>query len=199
MPPTSSDLIRLTFGSRWGLKIFKIASLGASYVRYRTRYILAILNLYVAQMPPIKFGFTLHYCWGDVIWRNSRCPVAPILAVRWNKFRSSESPCLPNASHQVSAYSDLLLESRCRFKIFNWSPWWPFWILEQKLAILNLYITPMPPNKFWLNLTYQMDQMRFEDFQDGQFGGHLSQILDQNHFSNSESLCCSYASHQVSV
>ena len=31
-------------------------------------------------------------------------------------------------------------------------------------AILNLHVTPMPPTKFWLNLPYHWEQMRFEDF-----------------------------------
>ena len=68
----------------------------------------------------------------------------------WNEFDSSESPCLPNASHQVSAQSDLQLGSRCRFKIFKIAT-----ILERKdLEILNLHVTPMPPTKFCFNLTY---------------------------------------------
>ena len=41
------------------------------------------------------------------------------------------------------------------------------------LAILNLYIAPKPPNKFWLNLTYFWEEMLFEEFQDGRHGGHL--------------------------
>ena len=36
-------------------------------------------------------------------------------------------------------------------------PWLPFWKLELKdLAILNLHVTPMPPIKFRLNLTYRL-------------------------------------------
>ena len=59
------------------------------------------------------------------------------------------------------------------------------------LAILTLYVMPMPPIKFWLNLTYG-------------FGGDVVQkivaaVLDirTNDFSNSESLCDCDASHQV--
>ena len=36
----------------------------------------------------------------------------------------------------------------------SWPLWWPSWILEQKLAILNLHVTPMPPTKFSLNPNY---------------------------------------------
>ena len=41
------------------------------------------------------------------------------------------------------------------------------------LAILNLYVAPMPPIKFWLNWTYCFGGMSFEEFQDGRHGGHL--------------------------
>ena len=37
------------------------------------------------------------------------------------------------------------------------------------LAILNLYVAPMPPVKFRLKLW----EMSFEEFQDGHHGGHL--------------------------
>ena len=40
------------------------------------------------------------------------------------------------------------------------------------LAILNLYVTVMPPIKFLLNPTYGWE-MSSEDFQDGKNGGHL--------------------------
>ena len=64
----------------------------------------AILNLYVASMPPIKFELNPHYgLGGDVIWRISRWPSQ--MAER-KEFSSSESPCLPKASHQVSAQSE---------------------------------------------------------------------------------------------
>ena len=36
------------------------------HLRYWKRMILAILNLYVAPMPPIKFQLNLHYSLGDV-------------------------------------------------------------------------------------------------------------------------------------
>ena len=64
------------------------------------------------------------------------------------------------------------------------------------LAILNLCVTVMLSIKFWLNPTYGL-------------GGDVvwrisrwlpwrpSWILERNNFNNSESLCCSKASHQV--
>ena len=51
------------------------------------------------------------------------------------------------------------------------------------LAILNLCVTVMPPIKFQLNRTYGLEEMPFEEFQDGRqvvwefqvgrYGGHL--------------------------
>ena len=78
---------------------------GGHLRKYLTRTILAILNLYVALMPPIKFGLNPDYgLGGDVIWRISRWSSWwPAWMLERNKFSSSESPCLPNASHQVSA------------------------------------------------------------------------------------------------
>ena len=42
------------------------------------------------------------------------------------------------------------------------------------LAILNLYVGPMPPIKFQLNPTYSFGEVSFEDFQDG----NMVAILD---------------------
>ena len=42
------------------------------------------------------------------------------------------------------------------------------------LAILNLYVAPMPPIKFWHNSTYGLGRdMSFEVFQDGRHGDHF--------------------------
>ena len=41
------------------------------------------------------------------------------------------------------------------------------------LAIFTLHVTPMPPTKFGLHLTYRSRADVFEDFQDGHHGGHL--------------------------
>ena len=70
------------------------------HLRYWTRTILAILNLCVAPIPPIKFGLNLHYSLGgDIFWRISRWPPwRPSWMSEWNKFSCSESPCLANAS-----------------------------------------------------------------------------------------------------
>ena len=93
--PRSFGSIWFTIQDRWGLKIFKMATLGG-HLRYQTRTILAFLNLYVTPMPPIKFGLNpLYGMGGDVFWRISRWPPwQPSWTSEWNKFSSSESLCL---------------------------------------------------------------------------------------------------------
>ena len=121
-------------------------------------------------MSLIKFWLNQHYdLGGDVIWRISRWPPwQPSWMSEWNKFSSSESPCLPNASDQVSALSDLPFESRCRFKIFKLGYW-----NGTNLVILNLHVTQMLPTKFELNPTYCLGAEVFEDFHGSHRGGHL--------------------------
>ena len=78
------------------------------HLGYRNGTILAILNLYVTVMPPIKFRLNRTYgLEEDVISRS-----------KWNDFSNSESRCHCNASHYVSAQSDLRFGRRCRLKNF---------------------------------------------------------------------------------
>ena len=77
--------------------------------------ILAILNLYVTPRPPSEFWLSPTYGWGDVVWRISRwSPWWPSWRSEQNNFSKSESPCSYNASHQVSAQSDLWVWWRCK-------------------------------------------------------------------------------------
>ena len=76
---------------------------------YRNGTILAILNLCVAVMPPIKFWLNPNYgLGGDIVWR-----------ISGNDFSNSESLCHCDASHEVSAQSDLRIGRRCRLKNFK--------------------------------------------------------------------------------
>ena len=65
------------------------------------------------------------------------------------------------------------------------------------LAILNLHVSPMLPTKFWFNLTGFESRRGFKIFK----MAAQEAILDNERcdFSNSESLYCSDASHQVST
>ena len=66
------------------------------------------------------------------------------------------------------------------------------------LAVLNLHVAPMPPTMFGLNQTCRLGAdmvWRFSRWPPWR----PSWILEPSDFSNSESLCCSYAFHQVSA
>ena len=69
---------------------------------------------------------------------------------------------------------------------------------ETNLAILNLHVSQMPRTKFKLNPTYRSGAdvvWRFSRLP----LWRPSWIAERNDFSNSEFLCCSSASHQVSA
>ena len=61
----------------------------------------------------------------------------------------THTPQLPPPTNQVSAQSDLWFGRRCRLKNFKMAA-----MAEMILAILNLYVTVMPPIKFQLYPTY---------------------------------------------
>ena len=127
MPPTKFGL-NLTKGS--GADVVSRISRWRPYqdghhgghLGYRNGTILAILNLYVAPMSPIKFQLNLTYSLrGDVVWRISRWPPQlPSWISEQNNFSNSESLCCSNTSDQISAQSDLWLGRRC----------WLSWISE---------------------------------------------------------------------
>ena len=143
------------FGSIWLMVWEEILfeEFQGSHLGYWNRTILAIQNLYVAPMPPIKFRLNPTYgLGGDVLWRISRwLPWWPSWILEPNNFCNSESLCCSDASHQVSAQSNLR-----SFKGFQDGldgghlGYWNGMIL----AILNLYIPPMPPIRFLLNPIY---------------------------------------------
>ena len=116
---------------------------------------LAILNLCVTVMLPIKFWLNPTYGLGDVIWRISRWrPWRPSLISERYIFGNSKSLCYSNASHQVLAQSHLRF-GRCRLKYFKMAP---------MAAILDIWterfqqfwnsVTVILPMKFWLNPTF---------------------------------------------
>ena len=80
-----------------------------------------------------------------------------ILDIRMEPFSNSESPCLPNASHLVSAESDLPFGSMSFENFENGHHSCHLGKLNRTiLAILNLHVSSMPPNKFLLNPTYHL-------------------------------------------
>ena len=117
------------------------------HLGYRNGTILAILNLYVAPVPPIKFRLNPTYSLGgDVVLRISRWP---LWRTTWiselDDFSNSGSLCRSDASHQVSAQSDLWFGRRCRLKKRNGTI----------LAILTLHLPQ------WLPLSFSSIQLMF--------------------------------------
>ena len=160
------------------------------------RTILTIPNLYVAPMPPTNVGFNPHYGLGDVVWRISRWP--PWIS-EWNELGSSESPqCLPPSFSLIW----LTVRKQMTFLDFQDSHHGRYWN-GTNLAILNFHVTPIPPTKFWLSLTYHSVAdvaWRFSRWPPWRFGWRCrrpSWISEWNDFSNSESLRCYDASYQV--
>ena len=150
----------------------------SDHLGYRNGMVLAILNLYKAPMPPIKFRLNLTYGLGDVVWRITRWPPwRPSWIPERNDFSNSESLCHCDASHQVLSESAFWFGRRCCLKNFqngrhgghlgyrNWSI----------LAILNLYVAPMPHTKFWSFGSIWLivwEEMLFEEFQNGGYLGY---------------------------
>ena len=129
------------------------------HLGYQNTTILAILNLCITVMPPIKFQLKRTYgLGGNVVWRMMGYRNGMILAIlnlcvnlmlpillaqsdlqfgrchlknfkmatmrpSWilerNDFSNSESLCSSDASHQVSAQSDLWFGRRCHLKNFR--------------------------------------------------------------------------------
>ena len=106
--PSSFGSIRLKVWEEIKFEEFQDGHHRGGHLGYWNRTILAILNLYVAPMPPIKFRLNLTYgLGGDVVWRISRWPPRwPSWILEKNNFSNSESLCHCDASHQVLAQSD---------------------------------------------------------------------------------------------
>ena len=108
--------------------------------------ILEILNLHVAPMPPTKFWLrpTYRLASEDI----KMAAMVAILDIGMERF--SEFLYLFDASHQVSAQTDLKFGRKTGLKNFKRALGYRNGTI---LAILNLYVTPMRPNKFGLNPT----------------------------------------------
>ena len=88
-----------------------------------------------------------------------------------NNFSNSVSLCRSNASHQVSAQSNLLFRRDVVRRISRWQPWRPSWISERKDFSNSESLchsdashqVSAQSDLFW-------EEMSFEEIQDG---GHL--------------------------
>ena len=71
----------------------------------------------------------------------------------WNKFISSESSCLPDASHQVSLNPTYRSRADVVLWFSRWPPWWPSWILELNFFVSILKPQCIPPSLGSVGLT----------------------------------------------
>ena len=85
--------------------------------------ILAILNLYVALMPPIKFGLRFGMRMPFEEFKDG-CSGGQLGCLK--EFSSSKSSCLPPSFSLIRSRADVV----SRFS--SWPPWQPSWILEWK-------------------------------------------------------------------
>ena len=109
--PSSFSSIQLTLWEEMSYEEFQDGRCG-DHLGYQNGTILAILNLHVSPMPPIKFQHNLIYrSRADVVRLFPRCPPwRPSWISERKDFSNSESPCRPNTSHQVCAQSDTVRE-----------------------------------------------------------------------------------------
>ena len=102
-------------------------------------------------MSLIKFRLNQTYRLGVVVWRLSKwLPRNEINLIILNLYVAK------NASHQVSAQSDLRFERRCCFEELQKGNHISYLEYDNGtiLAILNFHVALMPSNKFWLHSTY---------------------------------------------
>ena len=119
------------------------------HLGYQNRTILAILNLYNAPMPPIKFRLSL-------TWFGRRC-----------RLKNFKIAAVGYRNGTILAILNLYVTVMLPIKFWLNQTVWEEISFEEfqdgdhlgyrigtNLAILNLYISLMPPIRFWFNLTY---------------------------------------------
>ena len=96
--------------------------------------------LCVTVMSPIKFQLNRSSSLRDVVQRISRWPW-PSWISGWDNFSNFESLCHCDASHQVSAQSDLGFRRRCHLKNFKMAALADILDIGTILAILNVSVS----------------------------------------------------------
>ena len=171
-----------------------------SHLGYPNRIILAILNLYAALMPPIKFWLNLTYSLGDVVWRISRwLPLQPSWISEQNNFSSSVLNLYNAPMPPIKFWLNLTygFGGDVVWTISGWPLWRPPWISERKdFSNSESLCHPDASRQVWLNPTYGLRGdvvwriSRWTPWQP-------SWTSEGNDFSNSEFHCPSDASHQI--
>ena len=100
-----------------------------------------------------------------------------ILDISTEQFSTYEFLCCFKASHRFSsirltAWEEMSLKG---FQDGLHGGHLGYWN-GKYLAILNLYVAPMPPIKFQLDPTYSLGEIPFEEFQFGCRGSHLGYL-----------------------
>ena len=201
LPPSLSS-IRLTVWEQMSFQDFQDGHHGG-HLGYRNGKNLAILNLQVTEMPPTKFRFNPTSRSGaEVVWRFSRwLSWWPSWISERNDFSHSESLCCSDARLPSSFSSNRLrVWEEMSFEDFQDGQHGGHVAYQNGmiLAILNLHVAPMPSTKFGLDLTWGLGAdvvSRFSRWPPRR----PSWLAEQNDFSNSDSLCFSNASQQVSA
>ena len=169
--PLSFSLIWLTVQNQMSFQDFQAGHHG-NHLGYWNKTNLAILNLHVTPMPHTMFGLNTTYLSIEVVWRFSRWPPwLPSWISERNVLSSSESLCCYNASHQVSAQSDLRFGEDIVWRVSRQ----PSWILEQ-----NDFSNSNPPkglkasNQVWAQSNLGLrNRCDFKIFKMAAQGGHL--------------------------
>ena len=134
---------------------------------------LAIPNLHVTLVPPIKFLHNLTYCLGgDVVWRITRWQPSSIL--EQNDFSNTEFPLYPNSSPLMFKLNQIYHSGAdVIWRLSRWLPWGASQISEQNHFSNSKFpmLRCLPPNFCSIQLTVQ-EQITTEDFQDGPCAGH---------------------------
>ena len=118
---------------------------------------------------PWSTDYGIHVSWQLKIFKMAAVAAIVDIVTKW--FSNSESPCCPNASQPGG-------------NLGCWN--------GTNLAVLNLHVSPMPPTKFQLNLTYLSGADVIS-----RFSRWPSWIFKPNEFSNSKSPSHPNDSHQV--
>ena len=129
--PSSFSSIWLTVWEEMSFEGFQDGHHG-SHLGYWNRTILAILNLYVAPMSPIKFPLNLIKVWEEMPFEEFQDGRHDgHLGYRNRTILAILNLCLSNVSHQVSTKSDKGLGGDIIWRISRCPPWWLSWILKQ--------------------------------------------------------------------
>ena len=115
------------------------------------------LNLHVAPMPPTKFQLKLTQGLGGDGLKNFK------MAAKECKYLSNSEPPSPKCLPQSFDSIRLTIRSRSGLKVFEMVAMATILDVgkERILVILNLHVSSVPPNKFWLTVP---EQILFEDF-----------------------------------